>query len=561
MRTFPLKPKATRQTTSDKSTTSGEGDFAHTPKVGSILHLQRTVGNQAAQRMFQTDAGVAKADFTSRASLRLKHHPSPIPLHSPPAGTLQTKLAINKPGDRFEQEADRMADEVMRMPEPQIERACPSCGGGPNRPTERQNPIRDRVQAVPVRSGDLVQSAEYPFVNEVLAAPGQPLDSGTRGFMEPRFGHGFGEVRVHTDEKAAASARAVNALAYTVGHNIVFGPGQYALETTAGRRLLAHELAHVVQQDQRKVRNSLPVGSLQKQEPPAPPFDWRAAVRQAESDAKNPSTKANAETTYKNLIVRAAANITAGSPLVDRKPTVADIRWDWKTDPQHPHGAEMDGKLIDNHPNDYWKWIRFLPGAVKESGPLETEETILHELDHASHAKMIYDNWLGPNSPGGHWDDYWVEHVTRWTEPAIVIEGGLLKGIAGLPETIRPSAIEFRAYASDLVHNFHQVDRNRQAYLARTVVLFYPLQIQAVAGQPISDPSLDLRKIRLKLQLYYAAGSSIIKTLLAYEMHNALLYRTEAARAQIQKELTPIFNTRPTSEEMRTAAESYVPSR
>ena len=87
-----------------------------------------------------------------------------------------------------------------------------------------------------------------PVVHDVLRSSGRPLDPSARAFFEPRFGHHFGEVRVHTDAPAAASARAVGALAYTVGRDVVFGQGQYAPQTPAGRRLLAHELAHVVQQ-------------------------------------------------------------------------------------------------------------------------------------------------------------------------------------------------------------------------------------------------------------------------------------------------------------------------
>jgi hypothetical protein len=87
-----------------------------------------------------------------------------------------------------------------------------------------------------------------PIVHEVLRSPGQALDAGTRAFMEPRFSHDFSGVRVHTDAKAAESARSVNAFAYTVGRDLVFGTGQYAPGTMAGKRLLAHELTHVVQQ-------------------------------------------------------------------------------------------------------------------------------------------------------------------------------------------------------------------------------------------------------------------------------------------------------------------------
>jgi hypothetical protein len=87
-----------------------------------------------------------------------------------------------------------------------------------------------------------------PIVHDVLRAPGYPLESTTRAFFEPRFDHDFSGVRVHADAKAAESARSVNALAYTIGRDVVFGAGQYAPGTNAGTRLLAHELTHVAQQ-------------------------------------------------------------------------------------------------------------------------------------------------------------------------------------------------------------------------------------------------------------------------------------------------------------------------
>jgi hypothetical protein len=89
-----------------------------------------------------------------------------------------------------------------------------------------------------------------PIVNEVLRSPGQPLDSQTRSVMEPHFRHDFSHVLVHTDAKAAESARAVNALAYTVGRDLVFGAGSYSPNISEGQKLIAHELAHVAQQGQ-----------------------------------------------------------------------------------------------------------------------------------------------------------------------------------------------------------------------------------------------------------------------------------------------------------------------
>jgi len=99
-----------------------------------------------------------------------------------------------------------------------------------------------------------------PIVHDVLRSQGQPLDVATRAFMEPRFGHDFGNVRVHADSKAAESARAVSAVAYTVGPNIAFASQEYAPGTNAGRKLLAHELTHVVQQEGSVSREPLHVG-------------------------------------------------------------------------------------------------------------------------------------------------------------------------------------------------------------------------------------------------------------------------------------------------------------
>ena len=98
-----------------------------------------------------------------------------------------------------------------------------------------------------------------PIVHEVLRSPGQPLDSATRSFFEPRFGHDLSQLRLHTDAKAGASARAIGAQAYTAGQNVVFAPGRFSPGTTAGNALLAHELAHAVQQ---RANATIPNGPL-----------------------------------------------------------------------------------------------------------------------------------------------------------------------------------------------------------------------------------------------------------------------------------------------------------
>lgn len=128
-----------------------------------------------------------------------------------------------------------------------------------------------------------------PIVHEVLRSPGQPLDAGTRSFMEPRFGHDFSQVRVHTDARAAESAHAVNALAYTVGKDVVFGANQYAPRTPAGQHLIAHELMHTLQQARGSAgAEKLEIGSLDT------PYEHQASTL-AQSISPVPKAPAGAE--------------------------------------------------------------------------------------------------------------------------------------------------------------------------------------------------------------------------------------------------------------------------
>lgn len=107
---------------------------------------------------------------------------------------------------------------------------------------------KNSKQSLRRKSAGANRSDVPPIVHDVLRASGRPLDAATRDFMEPRFQRDFSNVRVHSDARAAESAQSVGALAYTVGDQVVFGASSYAPETAAGRRLLAHELAHVAQQ-------------------------------------------------------------------------------------------------------------------------------------------------------------------------------------------------------------------------------------------------------------------------------------------------------------------------
>lgn len=217
---------------------------------------------------------------------------------------IQTKLKIGEPGDKYEQQADRIADQVMGMPEPSQQETSPRASLGISSSpiverqvegeTEQENlsrpssfcrqegdrcldrgcsqfgricePIQPGTMkgckcvptSAPASQSSILQrqapnrdqpSEVPPIVHEVLNSSGQPLDLETRRFMESRFGHSFSAVKVHADTKAGESAQAVNALAYTVRQDIAFAPNTYQPNTPTGLHLLAHELAHVVQQE------------------------------------------------------------------------------------------------------------------------------------------------------------------------------------------------------------------------------------------------------------------------------------------------------------------------
>jgi uncharacterized protein DUF4157 len=137
-----------------------------------IFFLQRTVGNREVERLLKS-------------------------------GVIQAKLAIGRAEDVYEQQADRVSAQVMSMPPPQLQRAYRGAGLHPRRQTGRPVRKHECLQTKHVGSGGLGQTAVPPIVNEVLRSPGQPLDPATLAFMEPRFGHDFSQVRLHTDAKAA----------------------------------------------------------------------------------------------------------------------------------------------------------------------------------------------------------------------------------------------------------------------------------------------------------------------------------------------------------------------
>ena len=181
-----------------------------------------TTATSAARNSLQDDQNFSKAN-------RFDFDFSQIPIYPSAAAAAHTQLAIGALSDPSEQEADRIAGQVMSMNSSSTIDARPPA----------------RFQHGPKSS---TETAVPPVVADSLRSPGRPLAPDVRAFMEPRFGCDFSRVRVHGDDKAAESARALHARAYSVGHDLVFAAGQYAPDHSAGKILLAHELTHVVQQ-------------------------------------------------------------------------------------------------------------------------------------------------------------------------------------------------------------------------------------------------------------------------------------------------------------------------
>lgn len=181
----------------------------------SILQLQRMIGNQGVQYL------------------------------------IQAKLRVDASNDEYEQEADQVATQVMRMPntsEAPLQRKC-SCDGELELDGEDCEACRYKRLALQRRSTSHNKlSGIPPTVHDVLNAPGHPLDQVTRSFFESRFGYDFSHVRIHDETYAQRASREVNAEAFTIGNSIAFASGRYTPHTFAGRHLLAHELTHVIQQ-------------------------------------------------------------------------------------------------------------------------------------------------------------------------------------------------------------------------------------------------------------------------------------------------------------------------
>ena len=198
------------------ATSHGRDTAPAAASLSPVVQLQQQAGNQAVQELLR-------------------------------AGYIRAKLAISNPDDPEEREADQVAHTIMRSHSGAPSSTPCSCSHDGEMCEECQQ--KQSQVTISRRASAPAAPADVPrIVSDVLRSPGRPLDAATRAFFEPRFGHDFGHVRLHTDSAAAKSARSIHAHAYTAGSDIVFAPGQYSPATDTGRSLLAHELTHTLQQ-------------------------------------------------------------------------------------------------------------------------------------------------------------------------------------------------------------------------------------------------------------------------------------------------------------------------
>jgi Domain of unknown function (DUF4157) len=315
---------------------------------------QRAFGLQPGLELSAGD-DTPEQDTDHAAHQMHAHH---LPLASPPSGrghdfgnvrvrhaaavSPQRKLTVNAPGDEHEREADRVADEVMRMPAPpeaddneMVRSALGAAIGQKCGACEKQELQRQTMEDEKDEEDESLQAKELPGRTPVvttqiqstidtLRGGGQPLPESVRTFYEPRLGVDFASTRIHTGPTAAETAQALNARAFTLGRDIFFGSRQFAPRTEGGRRLLAHELTHVIQQGAAPARL------------PDPRSDESAPEVEADTHVIGSTwpeeLESTSDTTRSRLdFVRATpANTTTTGEVLRRKPQPNEERADRK---------------------------------------------------------------------------------------------------------------------------------------------------------------------------------------------------------------------------------------
>ncbi len=258
-------------------------------------HTSKTL-SPVASSQHRPNSPLAVADHTTLRPTNVLIHPSI---------NIQPKMAINAPDDQLE--ADRVADQVMRMPNSDLS------GWGRTAPTLptlqlKYAATRDAEGTLPVVTPTIERNIQ------ALQGGGQPLDDESRSFFESRMGADFSQVRIHTDDNAVQASRDINARAFTVGNDIAFNRGEYNPDDSEGQHLLAHELAHTIQQGAAEPINRKPL--IQREA--APPTE--------ETDEPTPEEKAAAQAKAQAALAAASGvkNEAIGTTAVSQEQAAAE---------------------------------------------------------------------------------------------------------------------------------------------------------------------------------------------------------------------------------------------
>ncbi len=327
---------------------------------------------------------------------------SQVPIYSSTTARVQEKLAINQPGDQDEQEADRIAQQVIHMPD--------------HISLPIQVSQKNQLSS-PSRSPDHAEQASMsPISHDLLHTQGQPLDPSMRNYFEPRFGYDFSRVRIHNESSAHRAAANIRAGAFTVNNSIAFANGRYAPETPQGRVLLAHELTHVIQQG---THPQIPQAHVIQREPSQPgkkdpgsgekssaqtptqctPIDaaqWNKSVKEAK-EMKDINQKGEA---MARLVAQALCQLnlqvhTAGSSKPDavdpadyqQVPTINfDVRLNGKT--RWKSSERLTTNAGYNFTHNQNSYVILGPNALNEVTLLTTQQFAQHELFMVSTAPL-----------------------------------------------------------------------------------------------------------------------------------------------------------------------------
>jgi hypothetical protein len=351
----------------------------------NLFHLQQAMGNQALQHIIKSNQ-------------------------------IQTKLRVSQQDDPYEREADKMAEQVMRMSSAEsvylplktadgkkINRTCKNC--------EKEDKESEELKEIKIISKKEKNDSSFldfnisvnseKKINDIVSKKGAPLDTSTRKFMESRFGYDFGGVRIHSNEKASESANQLNALAFTLGENIVFGKGEYQPSSISGRKLLAHELTHTIQNNSSKIKNESSEKNISKsiiyrkndlhklhineviyrQEKPTRPIvnlDARAVnIIQYAKDPKNGSEEERAIETIRMIINTYYPAQSSNVSKISYKQNLKGLEVET---PSKPPGPNFKGEIIVGK--------QFLDSVSNEQYFGHRVLTVGHELVHINQYKM-----------------------------------------------------------------------------------------------------------------------------------------------------------------------------